>query len=94
MSSSWAQGVACLDVGFPMRYSHSALEVLRPGRPRRRLSRLTACRAVAASAPTSLNRATAMSYTLGIDIGTFESKGVLVDGDGTHPRHGHAARTR
>ena len=24
-----------------------------------------------------------MSYTLGVDIGTFESKGVLVDGDGT-----------
>ena len=23
-----------------------------------------------------------MSYTLGVDIGTFESKGVLVDGDG------------
>lgn len=25
-----AQGVACLDVGFPMRYSHSALEVVDP----------------------------------------------------------------
>ena len=24
------QGVACLDVGFPMRYSHSALEVVDP----------------------------------------------------------------
>ena len=23
-----SEGVACLDVGFPMRYSHSALEVL------------------------------------------------------------------
>ena len=24
------EGVACLDVGFPMRYSHSALEVVDP----------------------------------------------------------------
>jgi putative aminopeptidase FrvX len=24
------QGVACLDVGFPIRYSHSALEVVDP----------------------------------------------------------------
>jgi putative aminopeptidase FrvX len=23
-----AEGVACLDVGFPLRYSHSALEVV------------------------------------------------------------------
>ncbi len=29
-----------------------------------------------------------MSYYLGIDIGTFESKGVLVDGDGPDRRHG------
>ena len=24
------EGVACLDVGFPMRYTHSALEVVDP----------------------------------------------------------------
>lgn len=45
-----AQGVACLDVGFPMRYSHSALEVVDPADLRGLVSLLaTALRSISPS---------------------------------------------
>ena len=80
-SSSWVpQGVACLDLGVPVRYSHSALEVVDPRDVDGLVTLLDA----------ALDRITpdlelvprAVSHTLGVDIGTFESKGVIADAGG------------
>ena len=88
------QGVAAIDLGFPCRYTHSSLEVCDLAdlvgltrAPRRRGS-------AGSTAGFSLDRDDYPSNertTLGIDIGTFELKGVLVDADGQGRRERRAA---
>ena len=69
-------GVAAIDLGFPMRYSHSSLEVCDLG-DLDQLTTLLVEGIAAIDAGFSLDRDDyRMSYYLGIDIGTFESKGV------------------
>ena len=75
------KGVA-VDLGFPMRYSHSSLEVCD-------LNDLTALTKLLIGALdfiqnnfTLIGISCDMTYTLGIDVGTFETKGSLVDHSG------------
>ena len=80
-------GVASIDLGFPMRYSHSSLEVCDLGDLEQLTQLLVAGdlgdrRRHSASTATT----TSMSHYLGIDIGTFESKGVIVDERGQDRR--------
>ena len=74
------KGVAAIDLGFPMRYSHSSLEVCQLN-DLVDLSALLGCR-TCAHWPRLFTKAFGMNYTLGVDIGTFETKGVLVDAAG------------
>ena len=69
---------------------------LRPRRPRRAdaAAGRGASRAIDAELQPRPRRLRPMSYYLGIDIGTFESKGVLVDADGRDRRQRRASRTR
>ena len=76
-------GVAAIDVGFPVRYTHSSLEVCDLG-DLQDLTRLLVGAIGRIDPKFSLDRDDyhAMKHYLGIDIGTFESKGVLVDESG------------
>ena len=77
------QGVACIDMGFPARYTHSALEVCDLADLEsltRLLHRSTSrhrCQLLAR--PRRLHR---MKHYLGVDVGTYETKGVITDGEG------------
>ena len=88
------EGVAAIDLGFPMRYTHSSLEVCDLA-DLDGLTRLLVAGIAAIDAGFSLDRDDyTMRHYLGIDIGTFESKGVLVDGNGRDRRHAPRSRTR
>ena len=93
--SSSGEGVAAIDLGFPCRYTHSSLEVCDladlVGLTQLLVDGLRADRPGLQPRP---RRLPAMKHYLGIDIGTFESKGVLVDDDGPDRRAGGASRTR
>ncbi len=77
------QGVAAIDLGFPTRYTHSSLEVCDLA-DLEALTRLLVAALARIDRKFSLDRDDydPMKHYLGIDIGTFELKGVLVDETG------------
>ena len=76
-------GVAAIDLGFPCRYTHSSLEVCDladlDGLTRLLVAALPRIDGEVQPRP---RRFHPVKHYLGIDIGTFESKGVLVADDG------------
>ena len=76
-------GVACIDLGFPCRYTHSSLEMCDladlEGLAQLLIGRHLAHRQELQPRPGPLSR---MKHYLGVDIGTFETKGVIVDQGG------------
>ena len=77
------QGVAAIDVGFPDALLAFLARGLRPPRSRAADATFWSTPFVGSTpASASTGRLSVSGYYLGIDIGTFESKGVLVDGAG------------
>ena len=87
------EGVAAIDLGFPVPLHAFGAGGLRPRRPRRADAAAGRGHRGGSTPDFSLDRddLSAMRHYLGIDIGTFESKGVLVDDDGPDRRAGGAA---